>query len=182
MDIFSHGLWAVAAAKAAKQKTARPVSLWFAAFWGMFPDLFAFSFFFFWMFWNIAANGWAVNDFPRPDAIEPIRPEVAQMSFLSHRLYDFSHSVIVFLVIFFVIWLIRHRPSWEMIGWPLHILIDIPTHSYQFYPTPVFWPLWEWKFPHGHSWVNWKFLVINYALILIVFYWLRRRDRSLQSR
>ena len=41
MDIFSHGLWAAAAAKGVnKSQNKRRVNVWAMAMWGVFPDLF----------------------------------------------------------------------------------------------------------------------------------------------
>jgi hypothetical protein len=57
---------------------------------------------------------------------------------------------------------------WEMGGWLVHILCDIPTHSYRFYPTPIFWPLSSWKF-NGFSWGVWWFMLLNYSALFIVF-------------
>ena len=67
-----------------------------------------------------------------------------------------------------------------MLGWGLHILIDIPTHSYQFYPTPLLWPVSSWKF-NGFSWTTPWFIIVNYLAILLVYallYILRKRRRQ----
>lgn len=53
MDIFSHGLWAGAAYKAVNKKAKKPLNVWLAGFWGVFPDLFAFTIGFAWIFGSL---------------------------------------------------------------------------------------------------------------------------------
>ncbi|MEK7097328.1 MAG: hypothetical protein AAB906_00600 [Patescibacteria group bacterium] len=182
MDIFSHGLWAGIVAKAANEssdsanKIKKPVRVWRMVFWGVFPDLFAFSLPFVWMFWNIIFGGLKFSDFPRPEAVEPAARDTLPVFQLASYLYNISHSLIIFIAVFAVVWLIWRRPIWEMSGWLLHVLIDIPTHSYRFYPTPFLWPLSEWKF-NGFSWGTPWFIILNYSAIILV-YWILRRKKN----
>lgn len=175
MDIFAHGLWTAAAAKTINKKSPKHLNVLRAAFWGIFPDLFAFTIPFVWLFWNIAFNGLSFADIPHPDAGEP---PAALNQFpifqLASALYNISHSAVVFAVVFGVVYFIMRRPVWELTGWLLHIIIDIPTHSYQFYPTPFLWPLSGWKFD-GFPWGTPWFLILNYTAILIVYILLRRK-------
>lgn len=178
MDVFAHGLWAGAAYKALN-KTLRPaqdkrrLSIKWAVFWGIFPDLFAFAIPFVWLFWNLAFGGLSWKDLPRPEATEPPHQRFWIFN-LASSLYSVGHSSIIFFAVFFLVWLFLRRPFWELGGWLLHILIDIPTHSYRFYPTPVFWPLSNWRFD-GFSWATPWFLVLNYLAIIIVYLILRRK-------
>ena len=184
MDIFSHGLWASAAAKGMNEKKQTKINLWFAAFWGMFPDLFAFGPATLWIIW-LRIQG---------KEIIPIRPENADALertgggpfVLSHYLYNYSHSIFIFAgvlaVIMLVKYLFRHNVSWKnlpfvMLGWPLHILMDIPTHSYRFYPTPFLWPFSDWKF-NGFSWGQWWFILLNYGSLFLVFWLFRKKSTS----
>lgn len=177
MDIFAHGLWAGAAAKVARnKKPSLNLNFWKVVWWGVFPDLFAFTIPFIWLFWNLIFGDFNFADFPRPEAGEP--PTALNQFFvfrLASSLYNFSHSAIIFLIVFGIILLILRRPVWELLGWFLHILIDIPTHSYRFYPTPFLWPLSGWKFD-GFPWGNPWFLIINYAAIVITYYLLRKKN------
>ena len=43
MDIFAHAFWAMIVGKLADKKWKLKLKLWKAAFWGIFPDLFAFT-------------------------------------------------------------------------------------------------------------------------------------------
>lgn len=182
MDVFAHGLWAGAAAKAANKSSAiagkikRPLKVWQAVFWGIFPDLFAFTLPFAWMFWNIAFGNLSFSDFPRPENVEPAARDTLLVFNLTAYLYNISHSLIIFVLIFALFWIVLQRPVWEMSGWLLHILVDIPTHSYRFYPTPFLWPISEWKF-NGFSWGTPWFLILNYSAIILVYLVLRKKKR-----
>jgi len=79
------------------------------------------------------------------------------------------------LIVFFV-----RRVPWEVGGWLVHILIDIPSHSYKFYPTPFLWPFSEWKFD-GWSWGAPIFMIINYSLIIgvyVLFYFVNKKRKK----
>lgn len=182
MDIFAHGLWTAAAAKAANGKLQRAnrklLNVWWAAFWGIFPDLFAFAIPFVWIAWGFISGNLTTADIPRPHQVEPPADgKLYTVMRLASSLYSISHSAIIFISVFVLVWLIARRPIYEMGGWLLHILIDIPSHSYQFYPTPVFWPLSDWKF-HGISWATPWFMILNYSALAIVYLILWRKKKG----
>ncbi len=185
MDIFSHGLWAGAASKGVNLKSKKQLNVWLVAFWGVFPDLFAFTIPFAWLIFNLLTGKLHFQNFPQPGAIEPdgrpkffgngdTRQAYSLLSYLVALLYGLSHSLVIFLVIAGIIilsWKFFQKPGrlpWEMGGWLFHILLDIPTHTYRFFPTPLFWPLAGWKFD-GFSWANPVFLIINYSAIAAVY-------------
>ncbi len=174
MDVFSHGLWSAAVCKSANIKIKQRMKTRRAVFYGIFPDVFSFAPLFIWLFWGLIFGGLNFSDFPGPDATEPARPDTLLIFRITNALYSFSHSLIAFLVVFGFVFLITKKPVWEMFAWLLHILIDIPTHSYKFYPTPFLWPLSDLKF-NGFSWSEPWFLVLNYVALTIVFILLRRR-------
>ena len=194
MDIFSHGLWAGVAYKAINKKSQKPLNVWLAGFWGVFPDLFAFTIPFIWTFWNLIFGGLSLANLPRPDTGEP--PAVGEFPVfrLASSLYNISHSAVIFFAIFgftaLAVFLRNKRVlsdgspvagiwrmPWELGGWIIHVLLDIPTHSYQFYPTPFLWPLSGWTFD-GFSWVTLWFLIPNYIAIIAVYLLLRKKSRS----
>ncbi|MEK7507610.1 MAG: hypothetical protein AAB602_00815, partial [Patescibacteria group bacterium] len=108
---------------------------------------------------------------PGPDSVEPPPPGGFPSSIfnLASSLYNISHSAIVFGIVFLTVWAIRKKIMWELGGWLIHILIDIPTHSYAFFPTPALWPLSEWKFMHGISWNTGWFMAVNYSLLVVTY-------------
>lgn len=177
MDIFSHGLWAGAAAKGINKKRESRLNIWQAALWGLFPDLFAFTPAFLGMFWLIFTGQMSFSEWPgRHGMGEPTAGNSTAAFQLAGHLYNFSHSIIVFALIFGLAWFLMRRPVLEMGGWLLHIIMDIPTHSYAFFPTPVFWPLFGWKF-NGFSWATPWFLILDYSLLILV-YWLLREKKT----
>ncbi|MBI5742399.1 MAG: hypothetical protein HZA25_00990 [Candidatus Niyogibacteria bacterium] len=118
MDIASHALWAAAAYKGLNKRRPpeKKFSVRLAAFFGVFPDLFAFTIPFIYMLAGIALGTRKFSDFPRPENIEPAGRDTLWVFNLSHSLYDWSHSLIIFALVFLVVYLIRRRPAWELGG------------------------------------------------------------------
>jgi len=168
MDVFSHILWAslISRFSNTKFKLKRKINVYWAGAWGVFPDLFAFTIPFVWMIWNRVVNKVDFSQM-RPENIEPLVNHLPVYQ-LAGMLYNISHSLIIFFIIFGIVWLLFRKPIWVMMGWLFHILIDIPTHSYEFYPTPIFWPLSDWKF-NGILWANKWFMIFD-VVALIAFY------------
>ena len=166
MDIFAHGLWAAAAARGVNRKAPRRLRVPWVAFFGVFPDLFAFSVPVMLMLWLRLTGG--VGALPGPRHM-PFRD-------LSWQLYRISHSLIIFAAVFGIVWLLARRPVLELLGWSLHILIDIPSHSLRFFATPFLWPLSDYRF-NGISWANRWFMLSNYTALLIVYILLWRTSR-----
>ena len=177
MDIVSHGLWAGAAYKAINLKREKALNVWLAAAWGVFPDLFAFTVPFLWLFWHLFLGDFNLSDLPRPHEVEPVKPDTLPIFQLASMLYNFSHSVIVFLLVFGVMYIILRRPVWEMGGWLLHIIMDIPTHTHAFFPTPFLYPFSSYKFD-GISWANQPFFTINWIVLILLYSYLIYRYRS----
>lgn len=171
MDIFAHGLWAGASYKALQRNSKRPINVWMATFWGVIPDFFAFSLPFAFMLWSVVFGGMSLGDFRGHTRIEPVAHQFPLYD-LTNSLYNLSHSLIIFFIVFGLVWAIRKIPLWELGGWFIHILIDIPTHSYQFFPTPFLWPLSNLKI-NGFSWGTPWFMILNYgslaALYIVLF-------------
>ncbi len=162
MDILSHALWSSIAAKTANKRHATKIDPWWAGFWGAFPDLISFA----------------------PLALVVIFQTISGASFRSFQhssgigqftglLYPASHSIIIFLAVFLIIWLVRHAPAWVMGGWALHIILDIGTHPEEFYPTRFLWPLSDIHFG-GISWRTPWFLLLDYALLALCFFLFRK--------
>lgn len=176
MDIFAHGLWTGAVYKAANKKRKSNLNIKWAVFWGVIPDFFSFTIPFIWLFWNLATGQIYFSDFPRTHAGEPPVMDQYPVFRLAEILYQISHSAVIFTLVFAAAWALWRRPRLELGGWLLHILIDVPTHTYKFYPTPVFWPIFGWSFD-GISWGTPWFMAINYALIIFVYFLLRKKKR-----
>ena len=185
MDIFSHAFWTAVAAKTANSKIKyfrgkKPISAVWAAIWGIAPDVFAFAPIFISaaFVFLLGTGDMSVFQIPHPSDMEPTSQNGLFTFKLTRILYDISHSAVVFAVIFALAFIAFRRGRWEMLGWLFHIIIDIPTHSYKFYPTPALWPLAGWKFdgiPWGTPW----FMAVNISAIILVslFYFIRRKKK-----
>lgn len=167
MDVLAHTLWTNAAARKAnalaqQKKSPIHVHVGWASFWGVFPDLFAFSVPFALVLYQLAFKGavWS--------AIRDHHGLVGNFDIASY-LYQYSHSLIVWAVVFIVLWAVYKRPRYELLGWALHILIDIPSHSIGFYPTPFLFPLSEYRYPYGVSWSNQWYMIVNYTALMYVW-------------
>jgi len=194
MDTLSHGLWATVVGKGVNQKSTKKIKLGWMAFWGMFPDLFAFIPVIVWMLWQIFFNGVDFDDIPRPETMPSEERNAIYVFRLTQTLYHFSHSIIVFVVIFLLVAFLyrytknagrtssnplqfcalRFLPCWSLSGWFVHIVTDIPTHTRDFYPTLFLWPLSDWCYD-GSSWGTMRFMLFNYTFLLMFFmlFWLR---------
>jgi hypothetical protein len=196
MDTLSHGLWATAVAKGVNLKFPKKIKLGWMALWGISPDVFSFTPVIIWMLWQIFYKGVDFSDIPRPETMPPEVRDAFFVFRLSETLYHISHSFVIFLVLFFLAWIFcwykfknkqkseittlkhanhqisRCTPYWEMTGWFIHIVMDIPTHSKTLYPTLFLWPLSDCFFD-GDSWGNMPFIITNYTSLLIVFILLR---------
>jgi len=165
MDILAHTLWANAGARGAnaviesKNKKFRLHVGW-TAFFGVAPDLFAFTLPFIIVFYKMIFLG---NSF---SAIRNHHGAVGGFDIASY-LYQFSHSLIIFSLVFILVWILSKRPRFELLGWALHILIDIPSHSLSFYPTPFLFPVSEYRFPYGVQWSNMIYMIVNYSFLAI---------------
>lgn len=171
MDVFAHTLWTNAGARAANAVASKEgkkfhISPGWAAFWGVFPDLFAFSIPFIIRFYSVFLGGKTFSVvFAKPNITEGGIPEGFQ---LAHYLYNYSHSLVIWAVVFMIVWFVYKRPRYEL-QWAFHILIDIPSHVLTFFPTPFLFPISNYYFPYGIQWSNQWYMMINYGLLFIVW-------------
>lgn len=151
MEIVAHGLWTAAAAIAARGSTGVHLRTGWAVWWGVFPDVLAFG-------PMIAAGLWLrLAGGPHQGHIH-----------LGVPLYPAGHSLLVFLAAFGLASLLARRPVFEMLGWLLHILIDIPTHSLSYYATRFLWPLSDFRIDGIAWWTPW-FWAATYGALAVVY-------------
>ena len=147
MDVFAHGLWTYALYHKKKYK-------WIAAFFGIMPDLIAFAQFFIFELFTRTLN------FGKPSL-----QKIPNYVFIG---YNFTHSLIIFFIVLIIIYFITRKIPWIIGGWLIHILIDIPTHTKEFFPTPFLWPISNYKLS-VINWSNKYFMIINYSLLIMVY-------------
>lgn len=160
MDIISHGLWGGAAFGRKNKK-----NFWTAFAIGMLPDLLAFTGPFITNLFGITSGPHYSNG----------RPDAATIAPYVYSIYNFSHSLVIFGVIFLAVWALRKKPLWLLGAWGLHILVDIPTHGVSFFPTPFLWPVSNFHV-NGINWGNPIIFFPNLILLAVVYtFWGIRR-------
>ena len=105
MDIFSHGLWGGVAFGRKNRKV-----FWLAFAIGMLPDIFSFG-----ILW--IAN--ILGLYQRPDWHQGGPPPMDSIPPFISYLYNATHSLIIFLAVFFIIWAVRKKPFWLLGAWGL---------------------------------------------------------------
>lgn len=176
MDTLSHGLWGGLIAKAAN-RTQSKVSYGWAMWWGMFPDLIAFGIPFLWLFSTIVFTPLSLSDIAGMRNQEPpMFPGSYWFSTFAPIVYQYSHSLVLFVALFAIVFFVQRSIPWVLLGWPLHILMDIPFHTAKFYPTPFLWPLSDVKI-NGTPWSTPWILLGNYAALIILYLIFRYRQR-----
>lgn len=152
MDIFSHGLYGgVAFGRMSKRDYIT------AFLFGIAPDFLAFGIFF-------IINLFSFGSFGKPD--------LASIPQYILTIYDFSHSLVIFSAFFALLWFLGYKHFAKLtLAWPLHILIDIPTHDSTFFPTPFLWPISDFHID-GVSWGQPMIFIPNVILLLgLYLYW-----------
>ncbi|MFP4615814.1 MAG: hypothetical protein ACLFRB_08040 [Thiohalorhabdus sp.] len=164
MDTLSHTLWGGGLfGFRGRIKTA--------LFFGAFPDLVSFGP---WFAGRLLTGQFGGHDGPPPLEILP------GWVFTN---YAWGHSLVVAGLCAALAWR-YHRPlGFAMLAWPLHILVDIPTHTAAYFPTPFLWPLSGYTVD-GVSWAQPWVWYPNLTALLLVFLgrWYNRRPASPESR
>ena len=166
MDIVAHTLWAAAGVTLLHRRQAlsrRTVvaTLGLAAL----PDvLHLVPIAMWWLFADgtfAALSGYAIA----VPGQEPGLPPWVQL--WSHHLHCVMHSAPVAGLVTLIVWLAR-RAFWiPLLGWWSHIVIDVFTHSADYYAVPVLYPFTERGFD-GIAWTTPWFMALNYATLAMV--------------
>jgi len=169
MDLFAHALWTAAATTGVRRKWLQPISLKWAIFWGIFPDIFSFA------VPAVVRIWWYATGTTHSLKPDPNGPQHFQFVW---QLYYCSHSFVIFGIVFALVWLVARRPVWEMLAWALHIAVDLFTHQ-GIFALHFLWPLSS----HGFSGIRWEsrwFQLCNYGALAAVFAWIwaTRRERK----
>lgn len=109
-----------------------------------------------------------------PDS-EPQLPDWVNLA--SHHLHCIFHSGIVALFLTAFYQLYGHVIRTALAAWWSHILIDVFTHSADFYPSPVLYPITYQGFD-GLAWNTPVFMTVNYLALAMFFIWLVNRKKS----
>jgi hypothetical protein len=153
MDTLSHALWGYGLFGYKRYAAL-------ALFFGAMPDLISFGAY---IFMHIIQGSWQ----PGPPPVETL-PSWLLIN------YSLGHSFVICLPIIALVALWRKPIAFAMLGWPFHIVLDFPFHSFQYFPTPLFWPLSDFKID-GIPWSHWYIWLPNVAGLVLLFYYRRRQ-------
>jgi hypothetical protein len=174
MDILAHGLWVgVGVAWVHRQRRLDRRTIVLAVTLAVVPDLAQLLPLVYSAMFSI--EGWAVV-LAYANALPGYEPSMSPMvTVLTHHLHCVMHSALVAGVLTAISWIWLRKFWVPLLGWWSHILIDVFTHSADFYPSPAFYPVTYWGFD-GLAWNTPWFMVANYMTISIValLVWHRR--------
>jgi membrane-bound metal-dependent hydrolase YbcI (DUF457 family) len=170
MDVIAHTLWtnALFHLKYHQQRRLRYI----AAFFGVAPDLVGFTPVFLYTIFSGQAFAHTLTS----------HYESANWTIkFASDAYQYTHSLVVFAFCFIIVTVIgnlylKYKKGplyqfwvfWPMLGWALHVLIDIPSHK-DFYNTPFLFPLSNYHYTHGVSWAHPTYMLINYSLLTLSY-------------
>jgi hypothetical protein len=162
MDFASHALWGGVSFGRRSSKL-----FLLAAGFSVLPDILTEGLFYALYLMNVGGMpGW-----------EHGHPNISDYPAFAQNLYNVTHSLIVFALVFALLWVVACRPLWVVAAWGLHILIDIPTHALALFPTPFLWPISDFKVD-GIGWDHPAVLIADIVLLLIAYtLWLYPRFR-----
>lgn len=153
-DILSHGLWGGIT-------FGRRSSYWLALIFGVMPDGLTFVP----LVIIRLIEGDPVRGTP---GLSTIPPWVFTM-------YSLTHSLIIAGVVVSILFYIDKKIGIAGSAWILHVIMDIPVHNQEYFPTPFLYPLSNFSVNGVSSlkiWaVNWLVLISVY----IYFYFNRKR-------
>ncbi|MGD9835613.1 MAG: hypothetical protein AB7U92_22920 [Piscinibacter sp.] len=174
MDTLAHALWAGIGVAAARRRVPIPRGIALATVgMAVLPDLAHLL--------PLLAGGGGLRTlidytFAMPGAEPVLVPWVAM---LSHHLHCILHSAVIAGVASVVVWRWRRSLLVPLLGWWSHIVIDVFTHSADFYPVPVLYPFTQegfdglaWNTP-GFQWANYTAIAVALAMLALT----RRRAR-----
>ncbi|HKJ71747.1 MAG TPA: hypothetical protein VKA55_08365 [Gammaproteobacteria bacterium] len=157
MDTLSHTLWG----GGLFGFRGRPRT---ALLFGALPDLAAFGP---WLAYRLLSG-----------RLEPGKPDLADIPAWVFHAYDVSHSLLVAGLATGLALRLRPALGFAMLAWPFHVLVDIPTHTRAFFPTPFLWPVSDVTVP-GVSWATaWVWLPNLAGLVLLWAWRLGRRAET----
>ena len=163
MDIISHGLWG-GVTLGRKRRTDYILAFAFS----ILPDILAEGIMFSLIFLGI-------DSMP---SLDNGHPNISDFPVYAQNLYNTTHSLVISILVFTIIGIIRKQVFWPLGAWGIHILIDIPTHSYALFPTPFLWPISDFKID-GISWDSPVILIPNIVLLIILYsYWAQKTSKK----
>ena len=170
MDIVAHTLWAAAGVTALRRRwVITPGTLGATLGLAALPDVLQLLPLAIW--WSFGDGTFSILS-AYAIALPGQEPALPPMVLLwSHHLHCVMHSAIVAGAVTLLLYAVRRTLWIPLLGWLSHIVIDVFTHSADYYAAPVLYPITERGFD-GIAWNRPWFLVLNYATLAAVGLWL----------
>jgi hypothetical protein len=176
MDILAHGLWAGLGVRwlARKPPPSRTVAVATIAL-AVLPDIVHLLPIMAWALFDGGSLAGVLSYAVAVPGQEQALPAWAAL--WSHHLHCTLHSAVIAGAATLLLWRWRRTVGLPLAGWWSHIVIDVFTHSAEFYPVSVLYPLTYRGFD-GLAWNTPWFMVANYLALAACYFALRRRQRS----
>lgn len=161
MDVLAHGLWTNVMYKAIPStRNSGKIILWGILF-GMLPDIVSFTPVILVRLYNIifanAPATFLTNVF-----------HTYKFSDYAIISYSYTHSILIWLLVVLLIWAMIKKFPWILLGWGLHVAIDIFSHTTDFFAVPFLFPISDFQIS-AISWAHPGFMIVNYFLLLFVY-------------
>lgn len=153
MDIIAHGVYNIALQKTIKKDKKTRKEIFIAFLWGIMPDLLAFGI----PFISAIFVG-SLNHHQNLGGFD-----------ISSTIYPYTHSLVIFSLVFLAIYTVSKKWYLPMLGWGFHVLLDIPFHTPEFYPTPFLFPISSYTLPFG---ISWGTPIVWVTIWVVVLLWL----------
>ena len=160
MDTFSHALWGYGLFGFRKYPK-------FATLMGAMPDLISFGALFFMRVME-GTYRWG-------------KPALATLPGWIYPAYTVGHSFVVAFAVIGLVTVWRKDIAFAMLAWPFHIALDFPFHSLEYFATPMFWPVSDFKVD-GIPWSTWYIWFPNVAGIILLLAYRQRQKKHLVTR
>ena len=170
MDILAHALWTgVGIALARRRMPIAPRTVALTVGLATLPDLLHLLPIIGW--WLMGDGSLAVVQ-AYAVALPGQEPHLPPLVNLwSHHMHCITHSAVVAGAVTLLLWALLRSLWIPLLGWWSHIVIDLFTHSADYYPVQVFYPLSDISF-NGLAWNTPWFLQLNYVLLGGAILWL----------
>lgn len=172
LDIIAHTLWAgVGVAIARRHFKIAPRTCVLTVLLAALPDVLQLLPI---IGWSVLSDGSIAVLRAYVIAVPGEEPGMPSLVILwSHHLHCITHSAIVASAVTLLLWVVCRSLWIPLLGWWSHLIIDVFTHSADYYPSPVLYPITQAGFD-GIAWNTPWFMALNYGALGLTGCWLWR--------
>ncbi|HLD49271.1 MAG TPA: hypothetical protein VJB11_02810 [archaeon] len=154
MDFFAHIFWSIIV----YGKFLGFAELVQTAFFSVLPDL----------FWGIPVFSIMIGSILMGKKIKFTREKNEHRKKFG-KLYNISHSFVAMFVVFFALSILKLSFYYPvLLGWGLHLVIDMIVHKESYFEQKPLYPLSDFRVRGFFLHLNKKFVIINWSIIIIL--------------